>query len=79
MSKAIKVEDQVYQELDMIRSKGETFSQVVGRLLEARLKMFEALNMIEGVLKYQEWKQKKILEAIRKQQEAAVSSREVGP
>ena len=44
MSRAIKVEDQVYSELDMIRSKGETFSQVVGRLLEARVKMFEILT-----------------------------------
>ncbi|GAI55328.1 unnamed protein product, partial [marine sediment metagenome] len=41
MSKAIKVEDQVYLELDMIREKGETFSQIIERLLEARLKMFE--------------------------------------
>jgi len=65
MNRAIKVEDQVYLELDMIRSKGETFSQVVERLLEARLKMFETLNMIEGVLKYQEWKQKKLLEILK--------------
>ncbi len=68
MSRAIKVEDQVYQELDMIRDKGETFSQVVERLLEARLKMFEMLSMVEGVLRYQEWKQKQLLEAIREQQ-----------
>ena len=27
MSRAIKVEDQVYQALDMIREKGETFSR----------------------------------------------------
>jgi len=76
MSRAIKVEDQVYTELDLIRGKGETFSQIIERLLEARLKMFETLNMVEGVLKYQEWKQKKLLEAIREQQAAAASSRE---
>ncbi len=68
MSKAIKVEDQVYQELDQIRSKGETFSQVVGRLLEARVKMLEMLSMVEGVLRYQEWKQKQLLKAVQEQQ-----------
>ncbi len=68
MSRAIKVEDQVYTELDQIREKGETFSQVVERLLEARLKMFETLSMVEGVLRYQEWKQKQLLKAIREQQ-----------
>ena len=68
MSRAIKVEDQVYQELDLIKEKGETFSQVIERLLEARLKMFETLSMIEGVLRYQEWKQKKLLAAIREEQ-----------
>ena len=68
MSRAIKVEDQVYTELDMIRSKGETFSQVVERLLQARLKMFEMLSMVEGVLRYQEWKQKQLLKTIQEQQ-----------
>ncbi len=68
MSRAIKVEDQVYQELDMIREKGETFSQVVGRLLEAQRLMFEVLNNVEGTLRYQEWKQKQFLKAVREQQ-----------
>ena len=77
MSRAIKVEDQVYTALDLIRQKGETFSQIIERLLEARLKMFEALNMIEGVLRYDKWKQLQVLEAIRRRQEAAASSREV--
>ena len=68
MSRAIKVEDQVYLELDMIREKGETFSQVVERLLQARLKMFEILSMVEAVLRYQEWKQKQLLKAVQEQQ-----------
>ncbi len=68
MSRAIKVEDQVYTKLDLIRDKGETFSQIIERLLEARLKMFEMLSMVEGVLRYQEWKQKQLLEAVREQQ-----------
>lgn len=68
MSRAIKVEDQVYQELDQIREKGETFSQVVGRLLEARLEFFKTISIVEGVLKYQEWKQKQFLKVIQKEQ-----------
>ncbi len=76
MSRAIKVEDQVYQELDMIRSKGETFSQVIERLLEARLHMFEALNVIEGVLRYREWQQRQQLEAIRAHQAAGAVTAE---
>lgn len=74
MSRAIKVEDQVYLELDMIRGKSETFSQVVARLLEARLTMFEFLNMVEGVLKYEQWKQEKLLEVLQQEQKAGVSS-----
>jgi len=74
LSRAIKVEDQVYDELDMIRDRGETFSQVVGRLLEARLKMFEVLSMIEGVLRYEKWKQEQLLKAIHEKQKVSVSS-----
>ena len=68
MSRAIKVEDHVYQELDTIRDKGETFSQIIERLLQARLEMFKMLSMVEGVLRYQEWKQKLLLEAVQEQQ-----------
>lgn len=77
MSRAIKVEDKVYTELDMIRDKGETFSQIIERLLQARLKMFEALNMIEGVLQYEKFKQEIFLKVIQRDQEAARTSREV--
>ncbi|MBA7545292.1 hypothetical protein ES705_37658 [subsurface metagenome] len=66
MSRAIKVEDQVYDELDSIRTKGQTFSQVIEELLACRLKLFETLNMIEGQLRYQEWKQKELLKALSK-------------
>ncbi len=77
MSKPIKVSDQVYQELDMVKEKGETFSQVVERLLEARAKMFEMLSMVEGVLRYQEWKQKQFLKAVREHQAIRSSLKEV--
>jgi len=68
MSKTIKVEDQVYLELDMIREKGETFSQIIESLLEARLKIFEIISMVEVVLRYEKYKQEILLKAIREQQ-----------
>ena len=52
MSKAIKVEDQVYQELDMIRGKGATFSDVVEGLLKLRIQVMELMNVLEGQLRY---------------------------
>jgi len=68
MSKAIKVKDRIYLELDMIREKGETFSQAIERLLVARLKIFELIYRVEELLKYEKWKQEEILKAVREQQ-----------
>jgi len=36
MQKTIKVEDRVYQQLDQLRGKRETFSDVVARLLTTK-------------------------------------------
>ncbi|GAJ24742.1 unnamed protein product, partial [marine sediment metagenome] len=55
-----KVEDQVYQELDVIRVKGQTFSQVIEDMLKARLKIFELLGVLEGSLKYREWEREQL-------------------
>ena len=66
MGKAIKVGEPVYLELDTIRTKGQTFSQVIEELLACRLKLFETLNMIEGQLRYQEWRQKELQKALSK-------------
>ena len=60
MSKAIKVGDQVYAQLDELRAKGQTFSQIIEDMLKARLKVFELLNVLEGQLKYHEWQQKQL-------------------
>ena len=65
MSKAIKVEDQVYNDLDQIRSKGETFSNVIVELLSARLRILELINVLEGQLKFREW-QREQLEALKR-------------
>ena len=67
MSKAIKVEDQVYQELDKIRGKGETFSQVVATLISGRDSVFEFLNLLESTYNFREW-QRQELERLQKKE-----------
>ncbi len=59
MSRAIKVEDQVYQELYTIRTKEQTFSQVIEEILKARSQIFELLYVLEGQLNYREWQRAK--------------------
>lgn len=60
MSKPIKVEEKVYDQLDQLRGKGETFSEVVEGLLTARSKMCETFSLIEGALKFREWRDEKL-------------------
>ena len=67
MSKAIKVEDQVYQGLDKIRGKGETFSQVVATLISGRDSVFEFLNLLESTYNFREW-QRQELERLQKKE-----------
>ncbi len=60
MSRAIKVEDQVYDDLDQLRGKGETFSQVIEGFLEARSKILALIPDMEGALKYRQWQEDQI-------------------
>ena len=60
MSKAIKVEDQVYQELDKIRGKGETFSQVVETLLNGRQAALVFLDVLESTYNFREWQRQEL-------------------
>lgn len=71
MSRPIKVEDQVYDLLDELRRKGETFSQVIEGLLGAREKVLELFASIEGDLRYTDWKDRQLREFTR-----AVADRE---
>lgn len=60
MSKPIKVSDEVYQELDKLRVGRQTFSDVVDDLLKGRLKILEAMNMLEGCLRFREWQRERL-------------------
>lgn len=48
MSHTIKLEDQVYEKLERFRGKRETFSQAVERLLAAKEKATELLDILLG-------------------------------
>jgi len=65
MSKTIKLEDEVYLELDELRVKHETFSQAVERLLQLPRRIAQLGYIIEGGLKYQEFKHKREEDPVR--------------
>ena len=60
MSKPIKVEDSVYDQLDKLRVGRQTFSDVVTDLLHARESMLVALNQLEGALRFREWQREQL-------------------
>jgi len=60
MSRAIKVEDKIYQELDDIKVKGETFSQVIETLLSGRKSVYTFLNVLEGTYNFREWQRQEL-------------------
>lgn len=69
MSKPIKVEDQVYDELDRLRDKRETFSDVVENLLKLRAKTCELVELLEDDLKFQEHKQRTLQDLVAAREE----------
>jgi len=48
MSKSIKIEEDVYQDLDAMRGKRDTFSQVIARLIYAAAFSYRAGEILEG-------------------------------
>ncbi len=60
MSKVIKVDDQVYANLDQLRSKGETFGDIIAMLISARLRVLELWSILEGQLKYADYREEKL-------------------
>ena len=55
MSKAIKVDEIAYYNLDRLRGKGETFSEVVEDLLSLRELICSHLAEIEHLLRFWEY------------------------
>lgn len=77
MSKLIKVEEKVYSELSKLKGRGETFSQIIGRLLLGRLMVFELLYTLGDPLKYREWQQERLDIMTRARAERADREQEV--
>ena len=60
MSKQIRVEDHVATELDKLRVGRQTYSDVIEDLTRARIKILEAMNVLEGQLKFREWQRQEL-------------------
>ena len=60
MSKTIRVEDNVYAELERLRDWKETFSQVIGKLTMTRAELYKFLDVIEGQIKFREWQREQL-------------------
>lgn len=58
MSRVIKVEDKIYKELDSLKAGRQTFSDVVKDLLKGRETILQAMDMLEGVVHFQEYQRK---------------------
>ena len=65
MSKQIRIEDKVYDELDKLRIGRQTFNDVIEDLLKARLKILEAMNMLEGVIRFREWQRSELEKLVK--------------
>ncbi|MCK4721781.1 MAG: hypothetical protein KAT75_00685 [Dehalococcoidia bacterium] len=72
MSRAIKVDDKVYDQLDVLKGKGETFSQVIEIILVARGMIFNMLGALETHLQYREWQQQRLQDLENKYKEEKV-------
>ena len=66
MSKVIKVDDEVYNDLDKLRVKGETFGEIIDMLLRGRITVLEMISVLEGSLKYHEYREQKLKELEKK-------------
>lgn len=60
MSRAIKVEDDIYDKLNELRTGRETFSDVIRPLLIARARILEVMDTLESQLRFREWQRKNL-------------------
>jgi len=52
----IRVDDELYHELEQMKIRGETFTSVIRDLLKTREIVFELITELEKGTKYQDWK-----------------------
>ena len=63
MTKTIKLDDVVYQQLDQFRGKHETFGGAVKRLLDIRDGVDSLTMTMEGMRSYAEFRAAKLIKA----------------
>jgi len=68
MSKVIKVDETIYNELEKLKIGRQTFSDVIKGLLNSRLKILEMMNVLEGQIGFRDW-QRHELEQLQKKEE----------
>ena len=59
-SKSIRISNEVYEKLDAIRAKRETFSEVVGRLITIHDGLGTLTTVIQGQKEYREFQLEKL-------------------
>ena len=60
MSHTVKLEDRIFNQLESFRDKRETFSQAVERLLAVKREILEAMNVLDGQIKFREWQREEL-------------------
>lgn len=60
MSRTIKVDNQVYEQLEQLRRKRETFSQAVDRLLKVYETLSQAVGIMEGQVSFIDWQREQL-------------------
>ncbi len=72
MSKVIKVEEKVYDELDKQRAGRQTFSDVIESLLLSRLRILEMMSVLEVQIKFREWQRQQLEEKLAEEEKRHV-------
>ena len=73
MSKVIKVEEKVYDQLEALKSGRQTFSDVLENLLKSRHILCQAWDVVEGTLQFREWQREEAAKA-QEQLEASTAA-----
>ena len=66
MSKMIKISEEAYRELELLRVGRQTFTDVIVELLKGRIIILEAMNSLEVHLKFREWQRKRYEDSQRR-------------
>lgn len=75
----IKLKPKIYNQLNQLRDRGQTFSLVIQDLLSARLSTLEFINLVEGTLRFSQWQYQRLHQLELANPSPTKSKREVKP